>query len=116
MKTEEGNLAVILNETDLTALFVVGNNSLSYTPKIFAFPVGDATSAGPREFGVAKDLGFLTAVTTRPGVLYGAHVDHLHALPRMSVNGLFQDSRALESLVSGAPTALMNLGRRIDVA
>ena len=82
----------------------------------FAFPVGDPTSAGPREFAIAKDLGFMTAVTTRPGVLYGAHADHLHALPRMSVNGLFQDSRSLESLVSGAPTALMNFGRRVDVA
>ena len=82
----------------------------------FAFPVGDPTSAGPREFALARDLGFLTAVTTRPGVLYGAHTDHLHALPRMSVNGLFQDTRALESLVSGAPTALLNLGRRLNVA
>ena len=82
----------------------------------FAYPVGDQTSAGPREFAIARELGFITAVTTRPGVLYGAHADHVHALPRMSVNGLFQDRRALESLVSGAPTALMNFGRRIDVA
>ena len=82
----------------------------------FAYPVGDPTSAGPREFAIAADLGFLTGVTTRPGVLYGAHANHVHALPRMSVNGLFQDQRALESLVSGAPTALMNFGRRVDVA
>lgn len=82
----------------------------------FAFPVGDATSAGQREFTLARDLGFLTAVTTRPGVLYGVHADHLHALPRLSVNGLFQDARALESLVSGAPTTLLNFGRRVNVA
>jgi len=82
----------------------------------FAYPVGDQTSAGPREFAIARELGFVTAVTTRPGVLYGAHADHVHALPRMSVNGLFQDPRSLESLVSGAPTALMNFGRRVDVA
>ena len=82
----------------------------------FAFPIGDATSAGPREFALARELGFLTAVTTCPGVLYSAHAEHMHALPRLSVNGLFQDARALESLVSGAPTALMNLGRRVNVA
>lgn len=81
----------------------------------FAYPVGDQTSAGPREFAIARELGFITAVTTRPGVLYGAHAEHAHALPRMSVNGLFQDRRSLESLVSGAPTALMNFGRRVDV-
>jgi peptidoglycan/xylan/chitin deacetylase (PgdA/CDA1 family) len=32
----------------------------------FAYPVGDPTSAGAREFGLARELGFATAVTTRP--------------------------------------------------
>ncbi len=52
-----------------------------------AYPVGDVTSAGPREFRIAAELGFKTAVTTRPGVLFKAHRDHLTALPSFSVNG-----------------------------
>ncbi len=36
----------------------------------FAYPVGDPTSAGRREFRLAQDIGFATAVTTRPGVLF----------------------------------------------
>ena len=48
----------------------------------FAYPVGDRTSAGPREFALARETGFACAVTTRPGMLYGAHAAHLWALPR----------------------------------
>src|SRR5205823_12070916 len=32
----------------------------------FSYPFGDAGSAGPREFAIARALGFKTAVTTRP--------------------------------------------------
>ena len=89
---------------------------LGVSPKHFAFPVGDATSAGPRDFAIAKELGFETAVTTRPGVLFPEHRDHLNALPRISVNGEFQQMRYLDVLLSGAPTALMNRFRRVNAA
>ena len=82
----------------------------------FAYPVGDATSAGPREFALARELGFATAVTTRPGMLFPEHADHPHALPRVSLNGLWQDLHFLEVLLSGAPFVLWNRGRRINVA
>jgi len=81
----------------------------------FAYPVGDPTSAGPREFALAKELGFASAVTTRPGMAFAAHAGHLHALPRLSVNGNWQDAAALEVLLSGAPFALWNRGRRLNV-
>ena len=64
--------------------------ALGKRPEHLAYPVGDPTSAGPREFRIAAELGFKTAVTTRPGVLFKAHRDHLTALPRISVNGEFQ--------------------------
>ena len=54
--------------------------------------------------------------TTRPGVLFGAHARHLWALPRISVNGLFQDAKRFETLLSGVPTLLYNKGRRCDAA
>jgi peptidoglycan/xylan/chitin deacetylase (PgdA/CDA1 family) len=82
----------------------------------FSFPVGDPGSAGPREFAIAAELGFRTAVTTRPGVLFADHADHLTALPRISMNGEFQRRRYVDVLLSGAPTALMNGFRRVDAA
>ena len=39
----------------------------------FAYPVGDRTSAASREFAIAADLGFSSAVTTRPGMIFPEH-------------------------------------------
>ena len=89
---------------------------LGVTPAHFSYPVGDRHSAGAREFALAAELGFVGAVTTRPGVLFPAHARHLLALPRISVNGLFQDARRFETLLSGVPTLLFNRGRRCDAA
>ena len=82
----------------------------------FAYPVGDPTSAGSREFYLARELGFATAVTTRPGMLFPEHAQRLTALPRVSVNGRWQRVDALEVLLSGAPFWLWNGGRRIAAA
>jgi peptidoglycan/xylan/chitin deacetylase (PgdA/CDA1 family) len=82
----------------------------------FAYPVGDSTSAGPREFALAQELGFASAVTTRPGMVFSGHRAHLTALPRVSVNGNWQDIGYFEVLMSGAPFALWNRGRRVNAA
>jgi len=82
----------------------------------FAYPVGDPTSAGRREFTLARELGFASAVTTRPGMIFPAHKNHVTALPRISVNGNWQDIGYFEVLLSGAPFALWNRGRRLNVA
>ena len=84
--------------------------------KTFAYPVGDPTSAGSREFGLARELGFATAVTTRPGMLFPEHAQRLTSLPRVSVNGRWQRVEALEALLSGAPFWLWNGGRRVAAA
>ncbi len=73
-----------------------------------SYPVGDPTSAGQREFDLARALGFASAVTTRPGMVLDAHANRLHSLPRLSVNGLHQSRRAFRALLSGVPFALMN--------
>ena len=83
--------------------------------RYFAYPVGDPGSAGPREFALAREAGFVSAVTTRPGHLVPAHLDHLHALPRVSLNGLHQNEAALRALLSGLPFWLRNRGRRLDI-
>lgn len=81
----------------------------------FAYPVGDPGSAGPREFALVKEAGFASAVTTRPGHLFPEHAEHLHALPRLSLNGLHQSEAALKALLSGLPFLLWNRGRKVNV-
>jgi peptidoglycan/xylan/chitin deacetylase (PgdA/CDA1 family) len=81
-----------------------------------AYPVGDPTSAGPREFAIARELGFASAVTTRPGMIFPEHAEHATALPRLSINGCYQTLEMLDILLSGAPFALWNRGRRVNAA
>ena len=78
-----------------------------------AYPVGDPTSAGEREFAIAGELGYASAVTTRKGMIFPEHRDHLMALPRLSINGNWQSRSAVEGLLSGAPFFFLNRGRRI---
>lgn len=90
--------------------------SLGQRPDHLSYPVGDKTSAGPREFKIAGELGFKTAVTTRPGVLFPEHREHLMALPRISLNGEHQQLRYVRVLLSGAATAMWNGFRKVDAA
>ncbi len=89
--------------------------ALGKRPEHLAYPVGDPTSAGPREFKIAAELGYKTAVTTRPGAIFKAHADHLMALPRISLNGEFQRPRYARVLASGTATALWNGFRPLNV-
>jgi peptidoglycan/xylan/chitin deacetylase (PgdA/CDA1 family) len=82
----------------------------------FAYPYGDEESAGPRDFEIAKSLGFKSAVTTRKGVLFDAHRDHLHALPRVALNGDYQARRYVDLFLTGAPFALFNKFKRVNVS
>jgi peptidoglycan/xylan/chitin deacetylase (PgdA/CDA1 family) len=90
--------------------------AIGVRPDHLSYPVGDKTSAGPREFEIAAELGFKTAVTTRPGVLFRKHRDHMMALPRISVNGDFARQRYVKVLMSGAATAMWNGFRRVNAA
>lgn len=81
-----------------------------------AYPVGDPGSAGAREFAMAAEAGYASAVTTRPGMLFPDHAQHLTALPRLSINGRFQSLRDVDLLLTGLPFALWNRGRQVNVA
>jgi peptidoglycan/xylan/chitin deacetylase (PgdA/CDA1 family) len=81
-----------------------------------AYPYGGRDIVGTREFRLAAEIGYHTAVTTRPGVLFPGHREQMMALPRISLNGQFQHRRHLKVLMSGAATALANGFRRVDAA
>jgi peptidoglycan/xylan/chitin deacetylase (PgdA/CDA1 family) len=78
-------------------------------PIHLSYPIGGQSSAGTREYDLARDLGLRSAVTTIPGALYRKHRASLHALPRISLNGLFQRRRYVD--VFGAPAAFTMMGR-----
>lgn len=80
----------------------------------FAYPYGYKSAAAEREFAMAASLGFDTAVTTRPGMLFPEHAGHRTALPRISLNGNYQTIRFLPVLTSGAATAMWNGFRKIS--
>lgn len=71
-------------------------------PAHFSYPLGGPLSAGRREFDLARELGFRSAVTTRPGGLYPRHAQTPHALPRVSLNGYFQSRRYVDVFATGA--------------
>jgi len=89
---------------------------LGKRPLYFAYPYGDADSAGVRDFQLAAKAGFKAAVTTRKGLVFSGHRHHLTALPRVSLAGHYQKLRYVEVLLSGAAFALFNGFKRLNVA
>lgn len=79
----------------------------------FSFPYGSRSACGPREFRFARQLGMKTAVTTRKGLIHPRHVTSPTDLPRVSLNGDFQDIRFVRTLLSGAPFALLQAYERL---
>ena len=104
----------VRSEMDLSASVIEA--ALSVRPQHLSYPYGDRGSAGAREFEIAAELGFKTAVTTRPGVLFPEHKQRLTALPRISLNGDYQRMRYVRVLLSGSATAMWNGFRRLDAA
>ncbi len=108
-----------LNEKNAIDEMLSGANKLQHelgsAPRHMAYPYGYRAAAGSRDFALAKEAGFSSAVTTRPGMIFPQHKGHLTALPRISVNGLFQHRRYLAPLISGLPTRLSTRFKRIDV-
>lgn len=96
-----------LTASDARAEIVLGAERLQEKigtyPKHFAYPYGDSEAAGKTMFNLVEQLGFATGVTTRGGILKGSGREHLSALPRVSLNGHYQDIRALRALFSGFP-------------
>lgn len=75
-------------------------------PKSFAYPYGTANAVSARDKDLARELGFDLAVTTRPGTIGDALSARMTGLPRISLNGYYQQPRYVSALASGLPFAL----------
>jgi peptidoglycan/xylan/chitin deacetylase (PgdA/CDA1 family) len=77
-------------------------HELGTRPTHLSFPYGDEGSVGGRDFALAKELRFKTAVTMRKGVLSEADACQLTALPRVLLNGDYQSLAYTALYLSGA--------------
>jgi peptidoglycan/xylan/chitin deacetylase (PgdA/CDA1 family) len=90
----------VRNEIDQSVR--VMKSQFGKAPIHLSYPIGSPAACGPREFEMAKQMGFRSAVTTSPGGLYARHRDSLHSLPRISLNGRFQVRRYVDVFATGA--------------
>jgi peptidoglycan/xylan/chitin deacetylase (PgdA/CDA1 family) len=67
-----------------------------------AFPFGDAAAFTRSHVTMAARAGFVSAVSTIPGVVQAEGRSDLHALPRIAWDGRSRSLRALRVLLSGA--------------
>ena len=86
---------------------------LGALPRHMAYPYGYAAAVCHREVALAKQAGFVSAVTTRHGLLHPEHANHLLALPRISVNGRYQRVAHIRTMLSGVTTPLANSGKML---
>jgi peptidoglycan/xylan/chitin deacetylase (PgdA/CDA1 family) len=81
--------------------------------KHLAYPFGGRNAVGAREFRLAAECGFMTAVTTRFANLFPAHANKLHQLPRLEISGNYRVCDFTERAVSGLLPAMRNRWRRV---
>ncbi|WP_208988447.1 polysaccharide deacetylase family protein [Labrenzia sp. VG12] len=84
---------------------------LGRRPKHFAYPYGKVYAVGQRDADIARDIGFSSSVTTLPGVLQSVNARDPMMLPRVSLNGRFQDPSVVDQYLTGAPFALYRMAR-----
>lgn len=76
-------------------------------PQAIAYPYGTRHAVAERDYAIARDLGFTVAVTTQPGTLCEKYVGRTTGLPRISLNGYYQQPRYVSALASGIPFSLV---------
>ncbi|MGY6707897.1 MAG: polysaccharide deacetylase family protein [Rhizobiaceae bacterium] len=84
-------------------------------PRHFAYPYGYEKAVGEREVRLVKETGYASAVTTRHGMLQAGHRDHLHALPRLSINGRYQQIGYVRTMLSGLTVLAESRKRLVTV-
>jgi peptidoglycan/xylan/chitin deacetylase (PgdA/CDA1 family) len=104
---ELAKLAADQAQSEIEMSLKVLEAQLGRRPMHLSYPIGSPAAAGPREYQLAARLGLRSAVTTIPGGLYRRHRDALTALPRVSLNGLFQARRYMDVFATPAVFTLM---------
>ncbi len=79
-----------------------------------AYPFGGDQHAGEREFRVARELGFTSAVTTRTGHFHEFHRNYLCALPRIAI-GMGDSMERFEWKLGGFHCLSRRPGSRIHI-
>jgi len=77
----------------------------------FAFPYGRSGDCGPRDFALARRAGFLSAATTRKGLLRGGH--DRFSLPRNTINGGHRSLGAMEMHLMGLTGTAARIAGRV---
>jgi len=78
----------------------------------FAYPFGNRHEAEAREFRIAAECGFKTAMTTRTGSIFPDHKRHLMTLPRYDMAQIALP-RDLNLVSSGALSMRVNRLRQV---
>ena len=79
---------------------------LGQRPRHFAYPYGKSETISTRDADILREIGFSSSVTTQPGVLQSVNARDPMMLPRVSLNGRFQDPAVIDEFLTGAPFAL----------
>ncbi len=67
----------------------------------FAFPFGDSLSFGTRDILLAQQAGYLSAVSTQPGVVRADGQSNPYALPRIAWDGRRKSVTSMRAVLSG---------------
>jgi peptidoglycan/xylan/chitin deacetylase (PgdA/CDA1 family) len=101
------NFPVLANMKDAAALRemtmgkAVVESALQRDIKHFAYPFGNRQSWQRKHMAMAEEAGFVSAVSTVPGVIEPAGHTPLLALPRISWDGRLNSLRAMRVILSG---------------
>ena len=87
---------------------------LGVKPEYFAYPYGFSGAMSERDAALVREAGLNAAFTTRKGLLQPEHTDLQWALPRVSINGNYQDIHAVRALLSGVPFFMANRFQRVQ--
>ena len=112
------NLAVVdaeLLEAEVAASAKLLEAAMGARPRFFAYPYGFGQAVNQTAVSAVQRAGYDAAFTTMPDTLHAGYADQLAALPRVSVNGLYQRLKYIDVLTSGVAFKLKNRGSKIAI-
>ena len=87
------------------------NERLGINVQHFAVPYGRSGDCGPRDFALARKAGFLSAATTRKGLVRGGQ--DRFSLPRNTINGGHRNLAAMEMHLTGVTGTAARIAGRV---